>query len=59
MVKVNVGDRVEILAGDERGSWGIVKMIIGDEYHVAHAGAEVAARVYTRSEIRKSRKVTR
>lgn len=50
--KVDVGDRVIIRAGDERGGWGVVAVISGAQYHVKVYGGE--ARVYLRSEIRKS-----
>lgn len=53
-MKVRPGDRVEILAGDEKGSWGIVQLIQGDEYHVAlYASDDI--RVYKRRELRKNR----
>ncbi|MEW9530669.1 KOW motif-containing protein [Microbispora sp. NPDC049125] len=54
--KINVGDEVYILAGDEKGSWGIVEMIDEDGcYHVQHAGGG-AALIFDRNEIRKPRK---
>lgn len=55
--KVLAGDRVTILVGDEKGSWGIVQLIPAPrgEYHVAIAGSQSDVRVYERSEIRKSR----
>lgn len=54
-IKVNVEDVVNIQTGDEKGRWGIVKKIAGDEYHVAtYGGTDV--KVYGRREITKSRK---
>ncbi len=45
------GERVSILAGDERGGWGIVDRVVSrEEIHVKVYGGE--ARVYTRSELR-------
>jgi ribosomal protein L24 len=55
-MKVREGDRVTILQGDEKGSWGIVKQIIHGVYHVGIAGG-TDWRIFTRNEIRKSRKV--
>jgi hypothetical protein len=53
-VRVDVNDRVEIKAGDERGGWGIVKLVRGDEYHIAlYNGSDV--RLYSRDEITKPR----
>ncbi len=54
-MKINNGDRVYILAGDERGSWGIVKLISHGIYHVGIAGSDTDVRVYERNEIRKPR----
>lgn len=56
MVRVVEGNRVTILQGDEKGSWGIVQLVQGDEYHVGIAGGN-DSRIYERDEIRKSRKV--
>lgn len=54
-MKIAVGDQVGIKAGDEKGQWGVVKLILNGEYHVAVAsGSDV--RVYDRNEISKSRK---
>jgi ribosomal protein L24 len=52
---IAIGDRVTIKAGDEKGQWGIVRMVLADEYHVAIAGGS-DVRVYERSEISKPRK---
>lgn len=54
-MKIHVGDRVDIKVGDEQGSWGIVKLIDHDEYHVAIAGG-TDERIYERSEISKPRR---
>lgn len=51
---INVGDRIEIKVGDEKGSWGIVDLISYEEFHVSIAGGS-DSRIYERSEIRKSR----
>jgi ribosomal protein L24 len=50
---ISPGDRVNIEAGDERGSWGVVRLVDQDGlYHVAQAdGNDV--RVYERDEITK------
>lgn len=53
-MRVYEGDRVEILVGDEKGSWGIVKQIAHGFYHVGIAGG-ADSRIFERSEIRKSR----
>ena len=53
-MKVQTGDRVEILAGDERGGWGVVSVIRGGNYHVRPYGG-TDERIYERSEIRKKR----
>jgi hypothetical protein len=49
------GDRVDVLAGDERGGWGIVSHVAGSHFHVRLYGSESDVRVYTRSELRKRR----
>lgn len=54
-MKVYEGDRVTILAGDEKGSWGVVKLIVHGIYHVGVANGP-DWRIFERSEIRKSRK---
>lgn len=46
------GDRVDVKVGDERGSWGVVRLVRGGFYHVAIADG-TDTRVYERSEIRK------
>lgn len=54
-MKIAEGDRVNIKIGDERGSWGIVRLIAYGDYHVAIAdGNDV--RTYDRTEISKVRK---
>lgn len=53
--KIAEGDKVFIKAGDEKGSWGIVKLISGDEYHVGVAGEDMA-RTYDRKELTLPRK---
>jgi hypothetical protein len=53
--KIVGGDRVDILAGDERGAWGIVSRVTGGHYHVRLYASESDVRVYTRSELRKPR----
>jgi ribosomal protein L24 len=51
------GDFVYIKAGDEAGSWGIVRLVTGTEYHVAvAAGSDV--RVYERYELSRPRDQT-
>ncbi len=50
---IKEGDKVDINAGDEKGSWGIVKTIINGEYHIGIAG-DTNTRVYNKSEISKA-----
>lgn len=48
------GERVTILAGDERGGWGIVALFASsEEVHVKVYGGE--ARMYERRELRRER----
>jgi hypothetical protein len=50
---ISPGDRVNIEAGDERGSWGVVRLVDQDGlYHVAQADGD-DTRVYERDEITK------
>lgn len=49
------GDRVDIVAGEENGGWGIVRQVIGDQYHVGMYGSTIDVRLFERSEIRKPR----
>lgn len=53
MVAIVRGDRVSILVGDEAGSWGIVRLVQGSEYHVAISGSLSDVRTFQRSEIRR------
>ena len=53
-MRVSKGDRVTILQGDEKGSWGIVQLVQDGEYHVGIAGGN-DSRIFERCEIRKSR----
>jgi hypothetical protein len=53
-VNIDIGDKVLLLSGDEKGSWGVVRLILHGEFHVSPAnGTDV--RVYGRDEIRKPR----
>ncbi len=52
---IEVGDRVDIKAGPESGSWGIVRLIVNGEYHVAIADSDTNALVFERSELLKRR----
>lgn len=46
------GDRVTLLAGDERGGWGVVKLITSpEEIHVSVYGGE--SRAFERRELRR------
>lgn len=54
-VPVTGGDRVEIIAGDECGGWGIVRQVLGGDVHVALYGSATDVRVYERREVRKPR----
>lgn len=48
---LNTGQRVDILAGDEKGGWGTFIGLDGDAYHVApYGGSDL--RIYDVSEIR-------
>lgn len=53
---LNIGDRVNILTGDEKGSWGIVRKLEYTYYHVAIANDDRTTLAYERHEIRKDRK---
>lgn len=62
MAKLKYGDQVRILAGDERGSYGVVVVVVvqDDEYHVALHTVDPTlrtsdVRVYGRGELRKPR----
>lgn len=55
-MRVFKGDRVTILQGDEKGSWGIVRLVAYGSYHVAIADGNLVCE-YDRNEIRKSRSV--
>lgn len=55
--RIEVDDRVEIEAGDEKGGWGIVRLIDRDHYHVGMYGDNSSdIRVFQRNELRKPRK---
>ena len=61
--KIDKGDRVEILTGEHKGDWGIVRSIdyyfdgpkSPADYHIAIADGNDAPLLYERTEIRKSR----
>lgn len=60
MAKLKYGDQVRILAGDERGSYGVVVVVQDDEYHVALHTVDPTlrtsdVRVFDRDELRKPR----
>lgn len=60
MSKLVRGDRVWILAGDERGSYGVVVLAREGWYHVGlhtlDPDARSDIRIYARNELRKPRK---
>lgn len=48
------GERVSILAGDERDGWGVVALVVSrEEIHVKVYGGE--ARVYARRELHRDK----
>lgn len=51
---IAVGDVVEILAGEEAGSWGVVRLIEAEEFHVGLAGGS-GELVFDREELRRPR----
>jgi len=51
---ITVGDFVYIREGEEEGSWGIVRIINAEGFHVAIAGGH-APRLYDRDELHRPR----
>lgn len=55
--QLSKGERVQILAGDERGGWGTVVSYLGENsYEIAVYGSTTDVRLFERSELRKPRK---
>lgn len=54
-MRVNVGDRVGIKVGDEKGGWGIIKLILDGEYHISMYGSDTDVRLFSREEFSKPR----